>query len=389
MSASALLLGAVLTFGASDGTKLSLTVTLTESSTLALDWGGLTVTSTAPARRHYFRDLPTPRLSPLVYHLDARGGRMLEETVKPIPPDGPLLVALYGDSRDGDGPHRRIARTIADVGPDVVVHTGDVIHKAGDAAGWVNHLSATLPMTSASPLVYALGNHELWQYWRIPKEERIDAYAAVMAELPAPEDPLAEKHGAPPGVYHVRVGPALFIALDSNQPIAAGAPQGKFLEEVLENEPAQYRFIALHHGPLSSGRHGGSEAGPYLMDVADRHDVTAILAGHDHLYERIVQRDVTVLVSGGGGAPLYRRWRTVDGSKAFVSTYHWVRMMLGAEDATVEAYGLEGTLLDRAALPAAKEGHDGRAPLGVLIAGLAVLFAGLLFALYRIVFSAR
>lgn len=390
MPASALLLGAVLTFGASDGTKLSLTVTLTETATLTLDWGGITKTSTTPARRHAFRGLATPRLVPVEYRVEGPGGVVLEKTVKPIRPDGPLFVALYGDSRDGAGPHRFIAQTIADAQPDVVVHTGDIVHRAGDARGWVDHLAATLPMSSSSPLVYALGNHELWQDWRIPKEQRIDAYAAVMAELPAPEDALAAKHGVPPGVYHVRVGPALFVALDSNQPITPTSPQGRFLEEVLEQEEAQYRFVALHHGPLSSGRHGGSVAGPYLMDVADRFDLTGILAGHDHLYERIVQRDVTVVVSGGGGAPLYRRWGTVEGSQAFVSTYHWVKMVLGEQGGALESFGLEGTVLDRATLPATAD-SKARPPGSptVLFGGLAIVLAGFVFALYRIVFRTR
>ena len=172
-------------------------------------------------------------------------------------------------------------------------------------------------------------------------------------------------------------------------PSTRGAPQGKFLEDVLTNVTAKFRFIALHHGPLSSGRHGGSEAGPYLMEVADRFDVTAVLAGHDHLYERIVQRDVTVVVSGGGGAPLYQRWGHVEGSVAFMSTYHWVLMKLEGDEGTLEAYGLEGTLLDRGKLPAKAQKRPRVSSVGAAAIGGAIMLLGLAFVLYRIVFSVR
>ena len=386
MSAAALLVGAVLTFGSSDGKTLALTVSLTESATLAVQWGDVTKTSSTPRARHHFRGLPTPNTTPTTYRVRGPSGVILERTVKPIRPHGPLFVALYGDSRDGAGPHRRIAKAIADERPDVIVHTGDVVHSAGDTKGWVDHLTAALPMSASAPLVYALGNHELWQSWRLPPEQRIDAYAAVMAELPAPDDPIAAKHRVPPGVYHVRVGDAVFVALDSNQPIGPDTPQGDFLEQILEENEAKFSFVALHHGPLSSGRHGPSIASAYLMEVADRYDLTAFLAGHDHLYERIVRRGVTVIVSGGGGAPLYQRWRFEEGSRAFISTYHWVKMVLDGDKGTTEAFGLEGTLLDRATLPAPKKPkHGSRSKLGTAIAGVALMFVGLVFVSYRLV----
>lgn len=392
MSAAAtILVGAVLTFGTSDGTQLSLTVSLAESATVTLDWNGITKTSSVSDVKHTFEKLPTPRLSPAKYRLLGPGGVLLERTVKPLVPGGPLSIALYGDSRDGPGPHKVLAKSIAEVAPNILVHTGDVIHKAGDAKGWIDHLTSAMPATSAAPLIYALGNHELWQDWRKPKDQRIDAYAAAMSELPPPEDPIAKEVGVHRGVYHVRIGRTLFIALDSNRPIDPGQPQGRFLERVLKDHAdATWKFIALHHGPLSSGRHGPSAASPYLMYQAQQNGVTAFFAGHDHLYERIVQGGVTVLVSGGGGAPLYQRWRFTEGSQAFVSTYNWVRVDLASKTGTVTAYGLEGTVLDRGRLPAAAEKRALRKDALVpALSGAALVLAGLGFVLFRLVMRPR
>ncbi len=109
-------------------------------------------------------------------------------------------------------------------------------------------------------------------------------------------------------------------------------------------------YIAIHQGPLSSGKRGGHAGGPALIELAETHGVTAVLAGHDHTYERIERAGVTYLVSGGGGAPLYERARPVEGSRAFASTYNWVRLEQTPDEVKAWAYSLEGALLDHAQL---------------------------------------
>jgi acid phosphatase type 7 len=261
-----------------------------------------------------------------------------------------LRMAIYGDSRGGDGPHRVIARQIVASRPQVVLHSGDAVQTAGDAAGWRRHLAATLELGRRAPLVLALGNHEIHPHRGATAR---DGLLETLRHAPPPDDPVARRHGTPPMTYHVRVGPALIVALDSNAPLGPGSPQHAFLDEVLAARGARRAFVVMHHGASSSGPHGPHRDAVAVRALLSRHRVTAAFAGHDHIYERAHRDGVAYVVSGGGGAPLYPR-RTADpATAAFSATYNWVRVDLTAAEVRLRAYSLEGALLDTADLAVA------------------------------------
>ncbi len=382
MSLASTLLGAVLTFGTVDGQTLQLTVSLTKSATVALTWGERTFSSPEAKEIHGFGGLPAPQTEALTYTLRVAKEAPRSFTVKPFGGTDPLLVAVYGDSRDGAGPHRAIVQAMTRADPHVVVHTGDVIHRANDVDGWTRHLATTLPLLARVPVVFALGNHEL--YGDPSGGER-----QAMHRIPPPQDPLAKTHGVAPSTFHVRVRDLLFVSLNSNTSMEQGSPQMNFLERVLQSpHGAKHVLFALHHGPRSSGMHGGHPQGQVLVDLAKRHKVTGILSGHDHLYERIVQDGVTYVVSGGGGAPLYQRGGVTRGSQVFVSTYNWVMLRSSGGALSLRAYGLEGSVIDDAAMAPpptfeAPKKKNSLVGLGLSACVLAIAFFFVVFRLLR------
>lgn len=385
VSAGSLVLGAVLTFASTDGAELALTVSTAATATASLEWGGVVHTSTTPARRHRFGPLPTPREASVEYVLRVAGGAPFVKRVRAIPEDG-LRIALYGDSRDGHGPHRTLLEAIRAAEPHVVVHTGDVVHRAGVDAQWTAYLGTSLPLSSEVPVVLALGNHELWQPSDVPEAERVDALAEAMAEMPPPPDPAARAAKADIATFHVRLGPVLLLALNSNTTMDVGSAQLDFLARVVRaNEDATFRLAAMHHGPASSGKHGPHRHAEAVQAAFERHRITASLGGHDHTYERIERGPVTYLVSGGGGAPLYQRRHLELGSVAFASTYNWSMLTFEGDRMTIESYSLEGALLDRAERPARREGPRPTMPWTRLLGGAGVLLLALLGVIWGLV----
>jgi hypothetical protein len=185
----------------------------------------------------------------------------------------------------------------------------------------------------------------------------------------------------------VRVGPALFIVLDSNQPLGPGSAGLAFLEAALvERQDARFVFVTAHQGPLTSGPHGGYDHAQATLELLDRAQVTAFISGHDHIYERLRRSRTTFLVSGGGGAPLYFRATAQPASEAFGATYHWVKLELDGARATIESRSLEGVLLDQAQIaPPGPPVELPRSSPWFARAGLGLVFAALLFALARLV----
>jgi hypothetical protein len=383
-----ILLGAVLTLSASDGKTLQLTVSLAESSTCALSWDGVTKTATRASTLHVFRDLSEPKKDPLSYTLSIPREAPRTVLVRALAKqsEGKMRVALYGDTRGGDAAHRLLLQAIEKEDPDLIVQTGDVISAAGDEAGWLRHLTTTLSISERIPVVFALGNHELLENDpRHPLQQ--EALARALVAIPPPVDPLVREAHASPAAFHVRIGPALFISLDSNAPLGRESPQYRFLERALESRgDARFVFVVMHHGPLSSGPHGPHPDADDFNPLLVKHRVTAVMAGHDHVYERIVRDGVTYLVSGGGGAPLYSRARSTPGSKAFASTYNWVLLTLDGERVSLEARSLEGVLLDRAMIGGEATGAEPEraATAGPLIAAIALVVAAFLYAGVRL-----
>jgi hypothetical protein len=54
------------------------------------------------------------------------------------------------------------------------------------------------------------------------------------------------------------------------------------------------------------------------------HHLDLVIAGHDHIYERGEWQGLKYLISGGGGAPLYRDVRVAPSTRTIEATFHYV-----------------------------------------------------------------
>jgi 3',5'-cyclic AMP phosphodiesterase CpdA len=86
--------------------------------------------------------------------------------------------------------------------------------------------------------------------------------------------------------------------------------------------PARWRFVVLHHPLVTSGHYLSDwkfddsspaevQSRARLLEICRRRGVTAVLAGHEHLYQRTYVRGrdgkgFWHITTGGGGSPLYR-----------------------------------------------------------------------------------
>jgi 3',5'-cyclic AMP phosphodiesterase CpdA len=137
----------------------------------------------------------------------------------------------------------------------------------------------------------AIGNHDTALHFSD------DGLSAIEAEL--------ELLGTPGLYYTARHGPVDFFFLDSSIPGLYGpraSDQLQWLDDALASSANQWKIVALHHPPYSSGHHGSTPgAQERLVPLLVRHHVDLVLSGHDHDYERIKpQHRVTYVVSGGG-----------------------------------------------------------------------------------------
>ena len=180
---------------------------------------------------------------------------------------------------DGAGRALNLRQCVADINRqdvDVVVHTGDCVHR-GDPGAYA-HLREILDDLCA-PLFIVPGNRDR-------RSELSDAFEHL-ASLPPPGDFLH---------YAIDAFPMRLIALDS---VENGERKGVFcerrrrwLDETLGDEPDRPTILFIHHPPFDISPHyvGGyrysNEAEELEALVARHPQVVRLLCGHVHCFHR-------------------------------------------------------------------------------------------------------
>jgi tartrate-resistant acid phosphatase type 5 len=88
--------------------------------------------------------------------------------------------------------------------------------------------------------------------------------------------------------------------------------QATWLRDRLSASTATWKIVYMHHPSFSSGQHGSSRA---LQWPYKEWGATAVLAGHDHTYERTLRDGLPYFVNGLGGRSKYVFKETVAGSQ--------------------------------------------------------------------------
>ena len=209
-------------------------------------------------------------------------------------------VAVIGDYGQAGQPEADVAALIDRWGVDAIVTAGDNNYMDGAAEtidaniGQYYH-AYIAPYTGSygagaaeNRFFPALGNHD----WYTPDAQPYLDYFTL---------PGNERY------YAVQRGPIEFFILDTdkNEPdgYAADSVQAQWLRDQLAASDAPWQIVVLHYPPYSSSAHHGSDRvvqWPYAAWGAD-----AVIAGHDHLYERVQANGLPYFVNGAGGKDLY------------------------------------------------------------------------------------
>jgi hypothetical protein len=208
-----------------------------------------------------------------------------------------LSFAVLGDNGSGGrqamAVAQRMAQTYRETPFGLVALLGDICYY-GNFEDRYNDVfrRPMMPLIDAGVgFELAIGNHDA------DLHHSDEGLAEIEAEL--------RLLGTPGRYYTSTHGPADFFYLDSSVPGLFGteaSSQLDWLDDALTTSTNQWKIVALHHPPYSSGEHGSTPGfDDLLQPVLARHHVDLVLAGHDHHYERTRPLDgITYIVSGGG-----------------------------------------------------------------------------------------
>lgn len=218
------------------------------------------------------------------------------------------------------GQEPRVLEAVTNMLPaDLEISVGDLVTYGDRGKLWERYVARYAALRTRVPYLASPGNHERTD----KKLRRINWDAAMMPP-------------AAPGQYGYAMdlpgGLARFVFLDSNLltdsrdrypgPVADAwsRQQLDWADSVLA-APARFKFVVLHY-PLVSAGHYAKMWSPALagrrlaarrrrlLGVCQRRRVTAVRAGHEHLYQRVYVRTPDrggfwQVTTGGAGSPLH------------------------------------------------------------------------------------
>jgi hypothetical protein len=249
----------------------------------------------------------------------------------------PLKFLVYGDNRTDPTAHSAVVRALVATTSDFLVNTGDMVEDGGRAADWQSFFDIEATLLRDRALFVAIGNHELF-------DDRAGANFARYFGFAEPGG-VAQPYGT------VRLGSVRFFFMNAMHDWDEGEER-HWLERELaraDGEPGLvWRVAVMHQGPWSSGPHGGNAMliRAHVPQLLEAHKIDLVFSGHDHIYERGDVGGVKYVVSGGGGAPLYRASRIASTRKQ-ESTYHFIEVLISSEAIRLVAHRIDGSLLDQ------------------------------------------
>ena len=216
--------------------------------------------------------------------------------------EGMVVFAVVGDYGSGSKNEGNVEAMVASWTPEFIITAGDNNYDTGSAAtidahigqfyhSYIGDYTGAYGAGAASNQFFpSLGNHDWYtsnaqpylDYFNLPGNERY---------------------------YSFTWGSAALFAIDSdpNEPdgVADDSAQAAWLENALANSTSCWNIVYFHHAPYSSGPHGSTASMQWPFEAwgAD-----AVLAGHDHTYERLLVGSIPYFVNGiGGKSPLQLR----------------------------------------------------------------------------------
>ena len=140
-----------------------------------------------------------------------------------------------------------------------------------------------------------------------------------------------------------------FFSINSNpqEPdgITASSRQAAWLKEKLSASTAPWKIVYFHHAPYSTGEHGS--IAKYQWPFKEW-GATTVIAGHNHMYERLVVDGFPYFVNGTGGRDLdaYSRGPLPETKRRSNQKHGAMYVKATAETITFEYRHVGGALVD-------------------------------------------
>ena len=281
--------------------------------------------SEAPASTWAAENLPTPAETPIT---------------SPTPLES-VRFAVIGDYGLGTQPELDVANLVKSWKPEFIITLGDNNYPIGSAETIDQRIGEYYheyihPYRGAygegadrNRFFPTLGNHD---YDSFNGQPYLDYF-----ELPGNER-----------YYDFSWGPVYFLALDSDSRTPDGvsqvSTQAHWAQSRLAEAAQPWKVVYFHTSPYSSGIHGPVD---WMQWPFADWGASTVLAGHDHVYERLEIDGIPYFTNGAGGGPIYDFVVTSQGSQfRYNDDYGAMLVTTDAQQMLFQFFNRGGELID-------------------------------------------
>ena len=271
-----------------------------------------------------------------IYHYRVGGGKKWSNdfTFKTGTSGKNTKFVAWGDSRHFREERRELMNTVNSLDHDFSVFTGDFVDSGADVNQWYNWFADFAPLLNHIPFMAVQGSHDqnhsnYYNFFAFPGREEY---------------------------YSFNYGPIHFICLHSEIPNYGGTFNETidWLVNDLETHKDYDWKIVLQHTPAyssSSNYHDGEfdEIISLFVPIYEEYNITMVIAGHKHLYERLQKNNITYIISGGAGAKPHAFIESyiIEESIYGESAYHAVLLETLENQLDLRAFRSNKTLMDQ------------------------------------------
>ncbi len=238
----------------------------------------------------------------------------------------------------GDSRHNRVDRAfsamqMSQISADFAVFTGDFVDSGLDVIQWTNWFYDFRFLLNEIPFMPVLGNHEK------NHSNYYDNFA-----LPGKEE-----------YYSFNYGPIHFVALHTCVPDYGGTfdEQISWLHADLQaHNDFAWKIVIMHRPAFASSPRYNSgdydDVKALLVPIFEQYNISMVITGHDHFYERLINNNITYVIAGSIGAPLYEfnPFYRINQSITGESTYHFTLLDVYPNQLDFRAFRTDYSLLD-------------------------------------------
>ena len=266
---------------------------------------------------------------------------------------GEMTVAMIGDFGDSGPAEASVAALVASWSPEFILTAGDNNYPIGAAStvdenvgqyyhDWIKPYSGIYGPESPdiNRFYPSIGNHDF------------ESISCSGSNCTGPHFDFFDLPGNE-RYYDIVQGPYHFFIISSDPREPDGrsstSTQAQWLESALAGSSSPWKLVFMHHAPYSSSAVHGSQS--ILQWPYKDWGATAIFAGHDHTYERLLIDDLLYFVNGLGGRGFYSFGSPIAGSQVrFNSDYGAMRLRADSNTITFEFMTQAGLLIDSVTL---------------------------------------